>query len=158
MPTQFTTARHPAHSASDNWDARKAELEALYGELIAAGHDPRHAGRFASELLDELLDWAAAWDADALSAHADAVATPQPVAEMPQAAALRRAADKAAYHLAGGLEIRTVGRAYLVPSGTRGGVIHRVVDGQCSCEAGQAHKPCWHTAAVDQAAAMLAAA
>lgn len=63
---------------------------------------------------------------------------------------LAQARAKAAYHLAGGLEIRQAGGAYLVPSGTRGGVVHRVEAGRCSCEAGQAQKPCWHVAAVQQ--------
>jgi hypothetical protein len=61
---------------------------------------------------------------------------------------LAQARSKAAWHLAGGLEIREVGGVYFVPSGTRGGVVHRVERGQCSCEAGQAAKPCWHREAV----------
>ena len=38
---------------------------------------------------------------------------------------------------------------WLVPSGTRNNVIHRVsTDMWCSCEAGQAHRGCWHIEAV----------
>lgn len=63
------------------------------------------------------------------------------------AAALERARSKAEYHLAGGLEVRRVGSALLVPSGTRGGVIHRVAGARCSCEAGQSNRLCWHLTA-----------
>jgi hypothetical protein len=74
----------------------------------------------------------------------EAGATPPPVA---------RARAKAEYHLAGGLEIR-ISRdgSALVPSGTRGGIVHRVIDGRCTCEAGQVGRPCWHVAAVELAA------
>jgi hypothetical protein len=67
------------------------------------------------------------------------------------------AARKAAYHLAGGLDIRPMGTGYLVPSGTRAGVIHRVEGNTCSCEAGQSGKLCWHREAVRQAMTRRAA-
>jgi hypothetical protein len=40
------------------------------------------------------------------------------------------------------------GRGHLVPSGTRGGVVHLVSAGTCSCEAGQHGRRCWHRALV----------
>ena len=72
----------------------------------------------------------------------------QPANQPAAAPAIDRAAAKAAYHLAGGLDIRAWGNAYLVPSGTRGGIVHRVEDGACSCEAGRVGRQCWHIAAV----------
>jgi hypothetical protein len=83
--------------------------------------------------------------------------TPEPPAPkgrrpVDRAKAEANARAKAAYHLAGGLELRQDrDGAWLVPSGTRGGVIHRVLDGACSCEAGQAGAPCWHACAAEQA-------
>ena len=84
------------------------------------------------------------------SVAADALnAIKQPTNEPTAAPTVDRAAAKAAYHLAGGLDIRAWDNAYLVPSGTRGGIVHRVADGVCSCEAGRAGRPCWHIAAVE---------
>lgn len=138
-------------------------------EIIALAHEiaPTMPGRPWSEVCQEaerlqaeLQQYADGWDtfADELLCAAYApglVEAPQP--EPPATigrTAQQRAADKAVWHLAGGLVIRRIGAAYLVPSGTRGGVIHRVEDGICSCEAGQHGRPCWHV----EAAAIEAAA
>lgn len=57
------------------------------------------------------------------------------------------ALNKAAFYLHQGIEIVPTTGGFLVPSGTRGGVVHRVstVNG-CSCEAGANGKACWHAA------------
>jgi hypothetical protein len=68
------------------------------------------------------------------------------------------AARKAAYHLAGGLDIRQMGTSFLVPSGTRAGLVHCVTGDTCSCEAGRSGKACWHREAVHQAMAGKVAA
>lgn len=86
---------------------------------------------------------------------APVAAEPTPLA--PRSAA-DRARDKAAYHLAQGLRIVETRGAYLVPSGSRGNVIHRVQDGQCSCEAAQNGRHCWHVAAVEMVEAEQLAA
>ncbi len=60
------------------------------------------------------------------------------------------ALNKAAYHLHSGIEVTlTVGGA-LIPSGTRGGIVHRIstVNG-CSCERGRQGGTCWHSALVE---------
>jgi len=60
------------------------------------------------------------------------------------------ALNKAALHLHSGIEITlTVGGA-LIPSGTRGGIVHRIstVHG-CSCERGRQGGICWHSALVE---------
>lgn len=77
---------------------------------------------------------------------APVAAEPTPIAAR---TAAERAADKAAYYLATGLQIVETRGAYLVPSGTRSNIIHRVQNGVCSCEAGQNGRSCWHVAAVD---------
>lgn len=66
-------------------------------------------------------------------------------------AAKVRALNKAQYHLAiGHLPIVPTVSGFLVPSGTRAGVIHRVstVNHTCDCEAGQSGKWCWHMATI----------
>lgn len=63
--------------------------------------------------------------------------------------ARRRALDKALWHLAHGIEILPVAGGFLMPSGTRGGIIHRISSaGHCSCEAHAAGRECWHLAAL----------
>ena len=60
--------------------------------------------------------------------------------------ALVRALNKAQYHMTiGELPIVPTISGFLLPSGTRAGVIHRVstVHG-CDCEAGRAARHCWH--------------
>lgn len=61
-------------------------------------------------------------------------------------ASLVRALNKAQYHMTvGDLPIVPTLSGFLIPSGTRAGVIHRVstVHG-CDCEAGRAQRHCWH--------------
>jgi hypothetical protein len=60
-----------------------------------------------------------------------------------------RAVNKAALHYLAGLRPeQTIGSRWLVPSATRGGAVHQVIGGACSCEAGQHGAPCWHAALV----------
>jgi hypothetical protein len=59
--TDCTTAR--PRLADTNWDAFIAEAEPLAQEFEAQGADARTAGRFAADMVDELLDFAAGWDA-----------------------------------------------------------------------------------------------
>jgi hypothetical protein len=60
-----------------------------------------------------------------------------------------RAINKALWHLQSGIEIRSTYGGFLMPSGTRAGVIHRVstVNG-CNCEAAQKGHTCWHAKAL----------
>jgi len=70
------------------------------------------------------------------------------------------AINKAIYHLESGVQIVATTGGYLVPSGTRAGVIHRVSETHgCNCEAAAAGRQCWHQAAVEviEAAQYLAA-
>lgn len=59
------------------------------------------------------------------------------------------ATNKALWHLGRGLDVIETHGAFLIPSGTRGGMVHRVsLTHGCSCEASAAGRPCWHYAAV----------
>lgn len=61
-----------------------------------------------------------------------------------------KALRKARYHLGCGVTIVPTSTGFLLPSGTRANVVHEVsFMGDCSCEAGQADRGCWHTAAID---------
>lgn len=163
-----------------DWDLYTVECRALMDELMRdhPGLSARDAHQCAAAYIDSgmLEQFAAEWDemvaafaageTEVIEHQAGAVVNPtgasfvpvdgdddpndDPPAAMPDPAT-ERARNKAAYHLAGGLDIRFLNDgSALVPSGTRGGTIHRVSSsGQCSCEAGQAGKVCWHTAAVD---------
>jgi len=64
-------------------------------------------------------------------------------------ASAERAINKALWHLDDGIEIRATYGGFLMPSGTRAGVIHRVstVHG-CNCEAAKAGRVCWHASAL----------
>lgn len=60
------------------------------------------------------------------------------------------ALNKAIWHLSTGLEIIPTHGGWLIPSGTRSAVVHRVsVNNGCSCEAGMAGAQCWHLACVE---------
>ena len=144
--TDCTTLIAPAlplaHSANTDapghWSARHAALNALRDARVAAGEPVDVAADYAIAFLDAELERE---QAEAIAAHE----------ARKLAAAAERAERKALYHVAGGLDIRQAeDGSYLVPSGTRGGVIHQVsADGAtCSCEAGQAGRICWHTYAV----------
>jgi len=64
-------------------------------------------------------------------------------------ASTERAINKALWNLDGGIEIRSTYGGFLMPSGTRAGVIHRVSTVQgCSCEAARAGRVCWHASAL----------
>jgi hypothetical protein len=57
----------------------------------------------------------------------------------------QRALNKALWHLQSGIEIRTTSGAFLIPSGTRNGVIHRISHAfGCNCEASGKGLSCWH--------------
>lgn len=60
-----------------------------------------------------------------------------------------RAINKALWHLQSGIEIRSTCGGFLIPSGTRAGVIHRIstVHG-CNCEAALKGNSCWHVQAI----------
>jgi hypothetical protein len=60
-----------------------------------------------------------------------------------------RAINKALWHLQSGIEVRSTCGGFLMPSGTRAGVIHRVstVNG-CNCEAALKGLTCWHASAL----------
>lgn len=159
MATQFTP--------SDKQD--------LFFELV----DEAGLYDLAGEMLADLAAYADAWDADAdaqrveveawddLAARADAgqlsaaptvdgddhpEPTPPATPTRASRTAFERARDKAAYHLACGIRIVREGSTALVPSGTRGGVVYRVADGRCTCEAGAHGRTCWHAAAAELAA------
>lgn len=55
------------------------------------------------------------------------------------------ALNKALFYLGEGVVIRPTTGGFLMPSGTRAGVIHRISTAYgCNCEAGLKGKPCWH--------------
>ena len=78
--------------------------------------------------------------------------------QLPPAAAIESAAaelgqsatiTKAVYDLAQRPQIVRVSGAYLVPSSSRGGLVHRIDDvAGCSCEAGRHGRTCRHTVAI----------
>lgn len=77
-------------------------------------------------------------------------------AELAQAAhdagdkANENALNKAAFHLHQGLTIVPTTGGFLMPSGTRSAVVHRIshVYG-CNCEASSNGRACWHMAAIE---------
>ena len=57
-----------------------------------------------------------------------------------------RAINKANWHLLHDLEILPISNGFLIPSGTRAGVVHRIdVLRRCTCEA---QGVCWHVQAI----------
>lgn len=172
----MSTAHSTTPTAADLTPAELAEARALRDELLSTRDASRPmgegCGRQALATVRDLLAFAADWDAMALAAAdeaasvadllaraeagqlatLDALAAEQPARPAPALDPRHaRAAAKAAYYLAAGLTIRYApDGAALVPSGTRGGTVHRVAEGVCSCEAGQAGKACWHVEAVAQ--------
>jgi hypothetical protein len=71
------------------------------------------------------------------------------LAEQAADASHARAINKAIYHMHTGLEIFPTAHGFLVPSGTRSSVIHRISNvGGCDCEAAQQQRACWHAAAI----------
>jgi hypothetical protein len=60
------------------------------------------------------------------------------------------ALNKALMHALQGTPVRESLGDYLIASGTRGGVVHRVSSRYgCSCEAASKQQPCWHSELVD---------
>lgn len=60
-----------------------------------------------------------------------------------------RALNKALWHLQSAIEIRQTSGAFLMPSGTRAGVIHRISHTfGCDCQAAARGVVCWHSAAI----------
>jgi hypothetical protein len=60
-----------------------------------------------------------------------------------------RALNKALWHLQSNLEIRQTTGAFLIPSGTRAGIIHRVSHTfGCDCQAAARGVICWHASAI----------
>ena len=134
---------HPGLSARDAHQCAAAYVDSGMLEQFAAEWDAMVAAFEAGEtIVEEHGDGSVTNPTGASFAPVDDDDDPEP--PTPAAVAIdpahERARNKAAYHLAGGL----------VPSGTRGGTIHRVnAAGVCSCEAGQAGKVCWHVQATD---------
>jgi hypothetical protein len=60
-----------------------------------------------------------------------------------------RAINKGLWNLQSGLEIRATTGGFLMPSGTRAGVIHRISHTfGCNCAAAAKGHVCWHSAAI----------
>ena len=61
------------------------------------------------------------------------------------------ALNKAAQHFHDGdIIITPTHGGFLIPSGTRGGIVHRVSNVYgCSCEAGRNRRQCWHMSALE---------
>jgi hypothetical protein len=60
-----------------------------------------------------------------------------------------RALNKALWNLQSGIEIRATTNGFLMPSGTRAGVIHRISHTfGCNCEAAAKGNICWHSACI----------
>jgi hypothetical protein len=61
-----------------------------------------------------------------------------------------RAINKATYHLHAGLTPTRTSGGWLVTSGTRDNIIHRVSDTHgCTCEAASKGFACWHSSLVE---------
>lgn len=83
-------------------------------------------------------------EADAQAAQAD------DAKERKFFAARGNACRKALFYYLAGVRPQPSGSDWLVPSGTRGGLIHRVRQSAgCTCEAGVKHSSCWHEALAD---------
>jgi hypothetical protein len=64
------------------------------------------------------------------------------------------AINKALLHVMDGITVRESLGDYLIASGTRAGMVHRVSQRYgCSCEAAQKGHPCWHSELADLLAA-----
>jgi hypothetical protein len=80
------------------------------------------------------------------AAAIDQAATEMVAAQVGNSSAIKRI-NKAQYNLRlGNLPIMLVADGFLMPSGTRAGVIHKIAfTGECSCEASGR---CWHQTAI----------
>lgn len=85
--------------------------------------------------------------------RAGAQGEPDATSERKYFEAQRRHYAKAQYHHLAGVRPRSSGRAWLIPSGTRPGLVHRValVEGihLCDCEASNNGRSCWHTRLIE---------
>jgi hypothetical protein len=132
--------------------ALQDEARAVAWEMFQQeGRDLGEATIQACRDILDILEYEIAWDLE--------VAGPVLELVMPEVPAppASPAARKAAYQLGQGVQIVAHAGGFLVPSGTRGGVVHYVRDGVCSCEAAQKGRGCWHVEAVTQIAGPLAA-
>lgn len=144
------------------------ELEQLRDEIFAEQRAIRgdfsiqDAAKCALAAFSGLEGYAASWDLDANTAMAAVYAPifadapeyePDPQPPVPNAAQIR----KASYQLLQGVKPVRDGKSWLVPSGSRTTVVHRIEDGHCSCEAGCNNRPCWHLAIVELPAVKRAA-
>lgn len=60
-----------------------------------------------------------------------------------------RALNKAAFYLAAGVEVLLSAGDFLIPSGSRAGLVHRISGAGCNCEAGRHGRSCWHAAVAE---------
>jgi len=129
---------------------RLEEVRHLASAIFAEsyGMDWTTALREADRQLDEMLAFAAEWDA-----QAEGEPTPPPPAEpvyVPSALEPheQRAVDKAIFERARGIVPQLVGRFWFVPSRTTGGTVYRVTLDSCTCEAFTHGRLCWHRALI----------
>lgn len=127
---------------------RAAEVRHLAKAIYAEsdGMDFATALRQADRQLDELLTFAADWDAQAEpQPEPTPPASPEPV-YLPSALEPheQRAVDKALFERARGIVPQMVGRFWFVPSRMTGGVVYRTTPDSCTCEAFEHGRLCWH--------------
>ena len=142
-------------NSNRSWDA---DLVALRDEIFAEGGCTiREAAEMARNSIGMMAEYAASWDIDQQAAAAAAAEVEANRGTSPVLEPATPASRKAAYYAAQGVAPVRNGAGYLVPSATRS-VVHFVSDdGQCSCEAGQHGRSCWHAALVEQTAIRRAA-
>jgi hypothetical protein len=107
----------------------------------------------ADHQLDELLQFAKQWDAQAEPAPPVSEPVYVPSALEPHE---QRAVDKALYMRASGIVPQLVGRHWFVPSRTQGGIVYCVTLDSCTCEAYAHGRLCWHRALIGLARALAA--
>lgn len=129
------------------------ERQALAWSIFQDGETYRDAQQEAADELIDTLAYAIRWNQRAMAQRCGGYdpedMPPAPPIENPDTEAdegprARRARDKAIWHIANGLHVCRDGADWLIPSGTRAGVIHRIHDGCCNCESAQSGHPCWH--------------
>lgn len=134
------------------------ERDALALALLQDDRDEAFTYRECRDIAtDELIDtlaYAIRWNQRAAAArngngYEPEDMPPAPPIENPDTEAdegpRARARDKALWHIANGLQVARDWPDWLVPSGTRTGLVHRVTsDGRCNCEAAAHGRVCWH--------------
>jgi hypothetical protein len=120
------------------------------GADVAIGTEP--GGELAYMCQNSRCKWSGSIDCpEALNLK------PEPSTPAPTLATAQE--RKAAFNLAQGVQIVPTRGGWLVPSSSRGAVVHLVTRaGTCSCEAGQNGRKCWHIAAVTMAESKQVAA